>query len=183
MKRTILATLLVLLSFKSHSADLASYRFATLDQESDQAIVKVLEVTVDEERLLKVKMSKATGESPFFIGGNVETTTHEKVLNRAVFDSLKTRVVAIANAPIIKKIDLIVCELFAGPLLSNDHLSVARDYDFESKTFNGDIELVSGPQGCWVMNKVMLENERARQQALSLKEALRTLGLDFVGNI
>lgn len=183
MKRTILTTLLVLLSLKSFAGDIASYRFATIDQEVGQGAVKVLEVSVDEDRLLKVKLFKASGDHPWFVGANAESSTQEKELNEAVFESLRTQIVSIANAPVKKRIDLIVCELFAGPLLTNDHLSVARDYDFRTRTFRGAMELVMGPQGCWVSNKVMLENERAMQQARVLKEQLRILGLDFVGNL
>ncbi len=182
MKRTLLTLMLFLMSLSGFGMDIASYRFATLDKRDDQSVVKVMRATVSDDRVLTVELSVATGDRPFFIGGDVITSTHEKVLNELVYDSIRSSVIAIANAPIKKQFSEIVCMMFAGPELSNNHLSIARDYDFKTKVFKRPMELVQGPQGCWVSHKVNFENERAAQQARGLKDALRVLALDFAGN-
>ena len=72
-----------------------------------------------------------------------------------------------------------VCMMLPYPTMANDHLKVRRDYIHSSLTFNGPMELVSGPSGCWVADKVFPEHQNDKNAALSLKAALKgiTLGL------
>lgn len=92
------------------------------------------------------------------------------------------KIIGLSNSPIKEVTSAVVCMMIPGPAQSNDHLVIRRGYDFNSGSFFGELELVLGPQGCWVAHKVFPANERATQQARALKNTIRVLTLDFVGN-
>ena len=60
---------------------------------------------------------------------------------------------------------------------SQDHLKVARNYDYNTKTFKGELLLVDGPHGCWLSNKTFPKEEYAHQTAHTLKRSIKLLAL------
>lgn len=184
MKNALLIALSALLiSTGALAKDIANYRFAVSEVVDGQHTVKVLNTTITDDQVMKVTLTRATGSMPWNMTVDGETESFEKDLNNLVFEQIKTQVVSISNAPIKRVQAEIVCMMMPGPAQANDHLSVARGYDWNSRSFLGDLELVMGPQGCWVRNPVFPANERAAGQARALKASIKLLTLEFIGNL
>ncbi|MCR9204163.1 MAG: hypothetical protein NXH75_06275, partial [Halobacteriovoraceae bacterium] len=139
--------------------------------------------TITDDKIMKISLTSASGSNPWSMTIDTEAEYFEKDLNDLVFDQIKTQIVSLSHAPVKRVQAQVVCMMMPGPGQSNDHLSVARGYDWNSGSFLGDLELIMGPQGCWVMNKVFPANERAAGQARALKTSIKLLALGFVGNL
>lgn len=184
MKHTLLIALsAIVFSFTSMAKDLATYRFAVSETVDGQHNVKVFVTTLTDDQVLKISMTNSTGTHFWNLSTDGEEQLFEKELNNLVYDQLKTQVISLSHAPIRRVQAQVVCMMMPGPMHSNDHLSIARGYDWNSGSFLGDLELIMGPEGCWVMNKVFPENERAAGQARALKSSLKLLTLEFAGNL
>ena len=94
---------------------------------------------------------------------------------------LKASAVNLSKAKITTKTAQIICMMMPGPAASNNHLSVATDYDYHTDDFTGAMKLVLGPQGCWVRKPVFPANQYDRATAKELKALIKILVLDFVG--
>ena len=104
----------------------------------------------------------------------------EKKLHPENFNRLLGYAGTLANSEIETVLLFAVCELYAAPHMFYDDLHVARDYNYQDKTFNGALELVQGPQGCWIGKKVYPRDSHSRQIGVRLKETLRTLALELM---
>lgn len=71
--------------------------------------------------------------------------------------------------------------MMPGPTMSNNHLSVLRGFDYNNQTYLGEMELVDGPQGCWVRSATYPKNAYDRTTAASLKTLIKTLTLEHIG--
>lgn len=180
MKKLMIILALVL-STNSMAANIAEYRFAIFAD--DHKTIHVFKAAVTDTSELEVEMTTSVGRPPFFFPQNGEVVTKDfsKRLNKHVFKTLKELAVSLSNAKITKKENQIICMMMPGPALSNNHLSVKRGFDHRSGSFLGDMELVSGPNGCWVRNPVFPEDESQRGNAASLKSLIKVLVLDEVG--
>ena len=180
MLRTLLFALLF--SFQIFAGEIANYRFAVEKHDANQFVAHSMVVSIDEEAMMTVTLNKGTRLDSIFFVAEGETEVFQKQLNNYVFDHMKHDIIRLANAPIKKSISQIVCMMMPGPAQSNDHLSVRRVYDRGQKKFWGEMELVYGPRGCWIANKVFPEAEIDRTIANTLKAKIKTLALEFIGS-
>lgn len=183
MKNTLLIALSFLLMAGVFAKDIASYRFAISETVDGKILIKHMVATIADDMSLTIDLTKSAGTRPWFMEEVGPTTTHTKYLNESTYNIVKTQIVSISNAPIKRVHTPMVCMMMPGPEQSNDHLTVARGYDFNSASFLGDLELILGPQGCWVAHKVYPENERATQQARALKNSIKLLATELIGNL
>ena len=175
----LLTTLLLLSSTIIHAKEIAHYRFAVRDNTNQELIL--MEVSVDDQKelIVKSKIYESSEQGPIFFPTEIrEEMTVKKELNQFSFDAIFYKVKNLANTAIEISEHQIVCAMMPGPTASNDHLSVLRDWSWDAQDFLGSLELVSGPQGCWVSRKVQPKEQWAKQQALNLKEIIRVLALD-----
>ncbi len=180
MKKTLfIAVSALLFSVTTMAKDIASYRFATSEVVNEEHTVRVFVATVSDDQILKISLTKASGSAPWDLNVDGEAIEIEEKLTQLAYNQIKTQVVGVSNAPIKREFSPMICMMMAGPAQSNDHLSVARGYDWSTQSFLGELELILGPQGCWVSSKVFPEHKRAEQQAHALKASIKLLTLQF----
>ena len=110
--------------------------------------------TLYTDQTLKVVETTSRGENRWSINDeNQETVIRIPRLRKAAYDLLFNDVVVLADAEIQQSRSAIVCMLMPAWPQSQDHLRVARSYDYERKTFKGELLLVDGPHGCWLSEK------------------------------
>ena len=180
MKRMLLIALLF--SSQVFAAEIANYRFGIEDYSNGEHTVHTMAVSLDEDQTMKVVLNQGRRTNSVFFVSTGEEETFQKPLNNFVFKQIIHDVIRLANAPIEKSLSEIVCMMMPGLAKSNDHLSVKRVYDRGTKTFHGEMELVYGPRGCWVPNKVAPKASYDKELANGLKEKLKTLALEFIGH-
>ncbi len=184
MKNKLLIALSALiLATGAFAKDIASYRFATSEFANGIHNIKHFVTTLAEDQVLRVTLVRATGTAAWNATREGEPINFEQELGDLIFNQLRTQIAGISNAPIKRVLDPMICMMMPGPIQSNDHLSVARDYDWNTRSFLGELELILGPQGCWVANKVYPEHERVTQQAHALKSALKFTTLQILENL
>ena len=76
----------------------------------------------------------------------------------------------------------IVCMMMPFFTMSVNNLSVLRDYNTQAMSFDSKMTLVSGPTGCWISHKVFPTLEYQRVTANTLKNEIKLLTLDHIGN-
>ena len=183
MKFKILITLATLIiASASFAKDMAHYRFTVPGFEKGQ--YHSLETVITEDQELKVKVVTTTGRFPFFIpeDGSAETFDASKRLNDIVFKMLKDEIIGLSRAKIESRTNVIVCMVMPGPGMMNNHLSVLRQYDYETNEFTEEMKLILGPQGCWVSNPTYPKEQYQMNQAKNLKSTMKLLALELVGD-
>jgi hypothetical protein len=110
----------------------------------------------------------------------VVTILETKELGLLAYQNLLYKVISLSNAEITEKRNPIVCQIYPGPSMLNNHLKVARKFVRETKTFYGAPILVDGPKGCWVHLSVFPKQKYDQEAALELKAALKALALDMI---
>ena len=156
---------------------LASYNFGVIDSVG----AKIITANLTDEGFLSVETT--TVDDMFGLpSDDAETFYASKTLHPINLKNLKHKVISLANAEIEASYAGIVCMLMPSIDQSSNHLSVARDYDYDSEQFNGEMTLVDGPRGCWVSNKVHLKNTFSNEIAVELKGILRALAIEALGD-
>ena len=69
----------------------------------------------------------------------------------------------------------IICMMMPSPFMESDHLYLNRAYDYDKSEFLGPIELVLGPEGCWVANRVHPEGTWSIETARKIKSIMQVL--------
>jgi len=181
MKKLVLLVAL-LMSANAMAANIAEYRFAQMGEE--RGSVHVFKVAVTDSAELDIELTTSVGRPPFYLpqDGEVNTKDFSKRLNKHVFETLKNHIVSLSSAEIEERMNQIVCMMMPGPAQSNNHLSVKRDYDYRTQEFKGEMQLVSGPNGCWVRHAIFPKVEWQRANAQALKNLIKVLTLDHVGD-
>ena len=85
-----------------------------------------------------------------------------------------------ANPQIKTTYSQIVCTMMPGPEAANNHLTVRRNWNWDIRDFLGEMELVSGPSGCWVSTNIQPEGDWGKRNANELKEVLKVLALETI---
>ena len=182
MKQTLLIAMVLLFSTAAFAKDLASYRFAIrTDDGNSRSIIHQMVTTVTDEGEMTVVLNTSGGNFPFFTEDRSNEKTFAKTLNKHVFKLLENDIKRLSNAEIEKRTNQIVCMMMQGPMSSNNHLSVLRGFDYNSKSYLGEMELVDGPHGCWVRSATYPKNTYDRATAASLKALMKALTLDHIG--
>jgi hypothetical protein len=169
MKKMLILTL-CLMSFgiwADSEKVIAKSRFALNTNESDSGRLKY--AVVETELTL-------SGQFKVLVKGTVEKV-EITVLGEKTFDALKNEIKKLSNAELKHTRADIVCMLMPTPLLSHDHLTVARGYHYE-QGFTGALELVDGPSGCWLANQTHPIEAYDLTAAKVLKGQLKVLALE-----
>lgn len=175
----LLATLLLFSSTMIQAKEIAHYRFAVRDNTNQELILMEASIDDRQELVVKSKIYTTNSQRPIFFPAEIrEEMTVKKELNQFSFDTIFYKIKNLANTTIEISEPQIVCAMMPDPTGSNDHLSVLREWDWEAQDFLGGLELVSGPQGCWVRRRIQPKDQWAKQQAQSLKDIIRVLALD-----
>jgi hypothetical protein len=180
MKNLLVLLLVLMTSTAAIAKDLTSYRFAVRSDVDGKTQIHNLVATVTMAATLRVEHTQTEGRYPFFtdsVGNSVELT---KRLSSFTFESLKRNIIALSNAEIDQRFNQVVCMMMPGPVQSNDHLFVARGHDWNTGHFFGELELIHGPQGCWVSNKVAPKGGREELAAKLLKNQIKVITLEFL---
>lgn len=90
-------------------------------------------------------------------------------------DLFRNNVLSLVDAKIVKTTLDAVCMMMPAMYMNFDHLSLSREYDHFTRDFKGNVELVVGPNGCWIPNKTMLEHDWQNRTALSIKQNIQLL--------
>ncbi len=178
MFRTLLITLILCSS--SYAAEIANYRFATQNYSGNQQFVNKITVSVDEDSMMKVSVSKGSRTNSRLFTFEEEEVSQER-LNSFVFKLLKRDITHLSNAKVTTSHSQIICMMMPGPGQSTDHLSVRRAYDFTADEFTGQMELIYSPTGCWISRKIHPEAQRDQNRGNILKAKLETLALRLIG--
>ena len=183
MKTSLLILISLLFSTNVFAKDIANFRFAIREDVEGRSIIHHMVSTITDEAELKVTLNSSSGRFPFFIDGDSQPeATFSKELNKHVFALLKNDIIRLSNAEIEKRTNQIVCMMMPGPTMSNNHLSVLRGHDYNTQEFLGKMELVDGPNGCWVRSATYPKNTYDRAAAASLKGLIKAITLDHIGS-
>ncbi|MBI2519840.1 MAG: hypothetical protein HYV97_05475 [Bdellovibrio sp.] len=162
---------------------IAEYTFGINDFGSEDAnvgeyVLKKYTATLFTDQTLKIVEVTTRGDNQWNMGNdNQEQVIRIPRLQKAVYDILFQDVIALADAEIQQTHSAIVCMMMPMWPQSQDHLKVARTYDYNTKTFKGELLLVDGPHGCWLANKTFPKDEYAHQTAHTLKRSIKLLAL------
>lgn len=181
MKKSLLIALSLLFTANVFAKDLASYRFAIRSGDTERTVIHSVVATVSDEAELTAVVTSHEGNWPIFFPNEIGGQEFTKKLNKHVFALLKNDIIRLSQAEIEHRTNQIVCMMMPGPTQSNNHLSVLRDYDWNTQTFKGEMELVDGPHGCWVRSATYPKNMYDRATATSLKGLMKALTLDSFG--
>lgn len=175
---TLVITLIT--SSLAFSTEIAGHRFAIYG--AQRGMYHNFEISISDKQVMAVRMTTSKTGRRNFIGGSslVETMKVEKDLNNRVYKLLKSSIVRLSNAKISKIHRTIVCRMMAGPTLSNDHLSIKRNYQRSTDTFLGKMTLVSNPSGCWQTISIFPTHVNDKLIAEQLKSTLEILTLDLM---
>lgn len=175
MKNLILV-ICVLFGFNAFAQqDIVSYEFGMrTGKDYTSTILKT--VKVNSEGMLIVE------STPLTVAGSSEKNkvTSTKELHEKTFSTISSMVSTLSHHKVVRRYSDVVCMLAVPLEDSFDHLSTARDYDWKSGTYLSPIELVHGPQGCWVGASVYFEQDRANIIAVRLKSMLQVLALELL---
>jgi hypothetical protein len=171
---SIAFALLLSLSALADGEILASYRFAQNKNGSSPRgfFTTYYKAELLETGELKIS-SRYTDQTRFDDYDTFRTIELKRAVKGEIIDMVKR----LANAEIESRYAGIVCMMYPHPSQSENYLSVKRDYDWRSSTFNGGLELVKGPQGCWIGHKVSPKEDAHDIIAEKLKTALRMLAI------
>jgi len=181
MKNFLLA-LLLFGSTSTFAKTISEYRFAIREGDYRNSTVKVIEASLEDDGLLSAKVTVASGTFSYHPDEVQLPVLYTTQLSEHTLSTLKNNIIALSQAEIISEFQAVVCMMMPGPVQSNDHLSVARDYDFNSDDFLGALELVSGPQGCWVSHRVNPKGGRQQLAASLLKNQIKVIALEAIKN-
>lgn len=162
---------------------IAEYTFGANEAVSEEAnigefVLRRYVATLYTDQTLKVVETTSRGENRWSINDeNQETVIRIPRLRKAAYDLLFNDAVVLADAEIQQSRSAIVCMLMPAWPQSQDHLRVARSYDYERKTFKGELLLVDGPHGCWLSEKTFPKEEYAHETAHTLKRSIKLLAL------
>lgn len=186
MKNLIVLIATILIASAATATDIAKYNFAFRAADG-QGIHNVSAVLHDDKTLkLEVVTSHLRPDSPrryplpivgWETGAGVSFT---KELAAEVYSILSVDALSLSRAEIEVQVAGIVCMMMPGPTMSNNHLSVRRDYDYNTETFKGEMTLVQGPRGCWVGRKVFPKNQHDQATAARLQATIKALAIDFL---
>jgi disulfide bond formation protein DsbB len=162
------------------STEIAGHRFAIYG--AQRGMYHNFDISISDKQVMAVKMITSKSGNPYFIGGSslVDTVKMEKDLNNRVYALLKQSIVRLSKVKISKIHRTIVCRMMAGPTLSNDHLSVKRQYQRSTDSFLGEMKLVSNPSGCWQTVSIFPTQPQNLLIAEQLKSTLEILTLDLM---
>lgn len=180
MKNLIALMTVLLLSSGAFASNkiIAQFDFAK-DRVSgmDSSYTKV-RVQLTEEGTLFV--STWEGLSGYIFAGaenNMDATIEVRDLSEAQFSLIKRDVFQLSRAKIKTTRAQVVCMMMPSPGMGIDSLMVARKYDYNTNEFNGSLELVDGPSGCWISSQTHPESNYDRESAKVLKRSLKLLSL------
>mgnify|MGYP003683748371 CR=1 FL=1 len=94
-----------------------------------------------------------------------------------------SKIIPTTQAQVVTTYSEIICMLMPSGFMESDHLYLNRTYNSHTGEFIGDLELVHGPQGCWVSGKVSLDNTQDNQRAYELKSTLKLLINEYAGHL
>lgn len=117
-------------------------------------------------------------------GSRTRTIRVSENMNDKLYKTIMNKVYSLANAK-MKKYDRIhpICMMMPAPSMYTNHLSVKRDYDYDKKYFKKPLQVILGPQGCWVSNPIIPKNNYDVREARELALMLKTLALQELGDI
>ncbi|MAF98133.1 MAG: hypothetical protein CMH26_05810 [Micavibrio sp.] len=176
-----LATVLVFTAMAAQAKEIAHYRFAVQDYATNEVVH--VEATLEDTKELHIEAMSflGRGHGPIFFPSEVkEDVSVTKNLNKYTYEILFNKVKNLANAQIKTTYQQIVCTMMPGPEASNNHLTVRRNWDWDMDDFIGEMELISGPSGCWVSTSVQPDGDWGKRHAYELKEVLKTLALETI---
>jgi hypothetical protein len=102
-----------------------------------------------------------------------------KKLSKEVFEQLSFKIQQLSTAELVTTRQTVVCMMM--PMLgARKDLKVARDYDFETQSYQGELTLVLSQAGCWLAIHTAPKEAFEKEEAKSLVSALEILGLTYV---
>ncbi|MCJ8276665.1 MAG: hypothetical protein MJK18_07475, partial [Bdellovibrionales bacterium] len=114
---------------------------------------------------------------------NVARPAAEEVYSAQISETnlnqLKSLTASLVNSEIAEVKYDVVCMLMPSDFMMSNHLYLNRGFDSETETFNGELELVLGPQGCWVSNKVNFKNKWDNTSAQRIKTLIEILTYEY----
>ena len=91
------------------------------------------------------------------------------------FKMIRDIVRGLVKEEVVESFSSVVCMMMPADEDRSDHLYLNREFDQQNDVFTGALELVSGPQGCWVSHRVNFVNQWSNNRALRIKNTLRIL--------
>ncbi len=188
----ILVTLLAQMSFAAElrpvplkKQAIAEYTFGINDSENSDrdAQVYVLRrytATLYSDRSLKIAETTFNSNNTWGPGAGDQQGDESIVtikVKKPVFELVFSDISALANAEVVEAHNQIVCMMMPSWIQTTDHLKVAREFDYNTQSFKGELALVDGPHGCWNKDQTHPKNEWDRQTAEVLKRSLKLLSL------
>ena len=82
---------------------------------------------------------------------------------------------SLMSVKVVTSTSQIICMMMPSPFAESDHLFLNRAYDYDKSEFLGPVELVLGPEGCWVANKVHPEGVWPVETARKIKSIIQVL--------
>ena len=137
-----------------------------------------VDVSIDESGLVGIT---ATTRSGFDNIGPAKYQSHQ--LSDSALEHVRNQLLSLSDAELQESYSDIVCMIAVSPAQMTDHLSVATDWDWQKRQFNGDLRLIMGPEGCWVRHHIAPKTAWKASQARNLKSLLQFIALDVAGDL
>lgn len=177
MKNLILAVF-TFVSIQAQADVIATYQFGIRDYTQQNSTPQVFTADLTDEGTLNVSVMDLV-----FSGGDLNTLSEpmaSKKLHPLNFQNLLYKIQRLSNLAVNERFNLVVCEIAVSIEMGYNHLSVARNYDHSSLSFMAPLQVVHGPQGCWVGHSISLQEEYGNQIAAELKNSIQALALELI---
>lgn len=176
--KILMTALLVFGSMTTFATEIATHRFTEFTEAGQQAF-RLYNVSLHQEGYLAVSYTEYKTR-PGSIGGEQEigSDSYKVELQEMVFKNILESVKRLSLAKIETTIHPVTCAMWPSPVLSNDHLSIKGEYDYNLNAFIGEMKLINGPQGCWVHSSVSPAAAYHATEASELTGILEVLAMN-----
>ena len=158
---------------------LARTTFAATTRDDRSAVVTVT-LRLDKRMEIELRAYDDLSYAPTLSNPLTYTSsTYTRRITQASFGTLFADVRSLSIAPLDVVSRDAVCWVYPTPLSATEELIVLRDYDWESKEFLGNPQLVDR-HWCWNPLQVTPQSAAAQRTALRLRTKLKTLAIDHL---
>jgi hypothetical protein len=158
------------------SGTLATFGFAVSQADAHPTVAKV--ALQDDGRLVIEKSIRdAANQSDESLVRVISTTAQ---LSAPTMELLKDKIVMLSAAEINTSVSQFVCMMM--PPFGSDQriLQVRRDFDWQTQSFKGALQVVDNNAGCWAVTHIAPKQDYANIAAKELESELEVLSIEAI---